>query len=62
MHPMNKISFMQQRRSQGLKHHEIGAEFGMSRQHVGRLLAQHAEPKKNMGIKIDPRDDEGATF
>lgn len=48
-HP-KKIDYLVQRRHQGLTHAELGQEFGVSRQHVGRLLEKHAskanEPEK----------------
>lgn len=31
---------------QGLTHREAGAEYGMSRQHVGRLLRQRAKKQE----------------
>lgn len=45
-HP-KRIERMAQRRDQGLKHHEIGKEFDMSRQHAGRLLRQHDKQNEN---------------
>lgn len=41
--PTNKReAHMAKRRSHGLKHREIAAEFGTSRQTVGRKLKKHA--------------------
>jgi DNA-binding transcriptional regulator LsrR (DeoR family) len=46
-HP-KRIKHMAQRRDQGLTHKELGQEFGISRQHVGRLLAATLSPEKNI--------------
>lgn len=38
-HP-KRIEHLERRVKSGLTHEEAGAEYGMSRQHVGRLLKQ----------------------
>lgn len=38
-----RVDHMQRRRDQGLTHAELGKEYGMSRQHAGRLLKQRAK-------------------
>ena len=62
MHPMKKLKFMQQRREHGLTHNEIGKEFGMSRQHAGRLLATTFSPEKNMIKDPSPKNFDGQDF
>lgn len=41
-HP-KRIDHMARRRGQGLTHKELGEEFGVSRQHVGRLLRKNSD-------------------
>lgn len=41
-HP-GRIKHIEKRRAQGMTHKELGEEFNMSRQHVGRLLRSKAE-------------------
>lgn len=60
-HP-KKIEFMQQRREHGLTHNEIGKEFGLSRRHVGRLLAATYSPNKNMVKDPSPKNFDGEDF
>ena len=37
-----RIDHMAKRRAQGLTHKELGEEYGVSRQHVGRLLRKNS--------------------
>lgn len=48
-HP-KRIDYMAKRQEQGLKHHELGEEFGMSRQHVGRLLGRRKKDKSDQEV------------
>lgn len=38
-----RIEHMARRREQGLTHKELGDEYGVSRQHVGRILRKNSK-------------------
>lgn len=59
MQHANKLKHMAQRRDQGLTHRELGQEFGISRQHVGRLLAATLSPEKNIIKDPSPTEFDG---
>lgn len=60
-HP-KRVNHMRQRHEQGLTHNEIGKEFGLSRQHIGRLLAATYSPSKNMIKDPSPKNFEGEDY